>query len=137
MPLRTAAVENLKELVADADETGLGLLLSLRHDFPSEWSAFLGGSGDFSATIRADYLPYLAQHKTVTVAGFELYGLTAGEVPRHHVVGDQAMWDAASAALNTPDGYVFTAPPDTPGPTQVLTRSEGADVWLIMRYTLE
>ncbi|PYC65368.1 toxin [Micromonospora arborensis] len=137
VPLRTAAVENLKELVADADETGLSLLLSLRHDFPSEWSAFVDGNADFSATLRADYLPYLAQRRTVTIAGFELYGLTAGRDPKHHLVGDQAMWDAASAALNTPDGFTFTAAPDAAGPTQVLSRSADADVWLIMRYTLE
>jgi hypothetical protein len=137
VPLRTAAVQNLETLVADAEQSGLGLLFSLRNDFPGEWSAFTAGTGDFTATLRADYFPYLAQHKTIKVAGFEIYGLTAGADPRHHVVGDQTMWEAASAALTTADGYTLKVPPDAAGATRVLTRSADADVWLIVRYTLE
>jgi hypothetical protein len=135
--LREAAVANLNDLVANAAETGLGLLFSLRRDFPSEWSAFVNGTADLTATLRKDYFPYLAHSRTISIASFDLYGLTESKAPKHHVIGDQEMWDAATSGLNDHGSYVFNAPVDPAGPTQVLTRSPDADVWLIVWYTLQ
>ncbi len=133
--LRAAAVTNLRTLVADASATGLALLFSLRREFPSEWAAFVGGAGDFSATLRRDHFPYLAQSKAIGIAGFELYRL-AGGAPKQRTVGGQAAWDAASAALGDEGSVLFTASADPAGPTQVLARAADADVWLVVRYAL-
>ena len=137
VPLREAATENLAELVADTGSTGLGLLLSLRHDFPGDWAAFLAGTGDFTAALRREHFPYLAQGKAITIAGFDIYRVAASGKPKHHVVGDQNAWATATTALNDDGACTFTAPVDPSGPTQVLTRSAAADVWLIVRYALE
>ena len=68
------AVAHVKDLVGEANATGLALLFSLRNDFPTEWSAFVTGVGDFSATIRKDYFPYFTQGQQITIAGLELVG---------------------------------------------------------------
>lgn len=136
-PLRTAATENLAELVADTGSTGLGLLLSLRHDFPGDWAAFLAGAGDFTATLRREHFPYLTQGETITIAGFDIHRVAGSGKPKHHVVGDQNAWATATTALNDDGHCTFAASVDSAGPTQVLTRSATADVWLIVKYALE
>lgn len=135
-PLRAAAVANLREPVADANAMSLGLLLSLRRDFPGEWSTFLNGTEDFTTILRKDHFPYLAQNKTIGITGFELYGLAGSSVPKHRILGDQSAWSAAASALNDQGSCTFKAPVDPAGTTQVLTRSADADVWLIVRYAL-
>jgi hypothetical protein len=47
----------LNDLLQEASQSNLALLFSLRHDFPSEWSSFVNGTGDFTATIRKDFFP--------------------------------------------------------------------------------
>ena len=42
--VRTAAVNSLKTMVAEVGTSGLGLLFSLRHDFPTEWAAFVNST---------------------------------------------------------------------------------------------
>jgi hypothetical protein len=119
-----------------ADQAGLAQLFSLRHDFPTEWSAFVNGTGDFTATIRRDYFPYFTQGGQVTITGFDLY---AQDVSKHHVVGDQATWDTATADLGdgSKEAFTVTIAPDAPGPSQVLTRAADEDVFFIVRYALE
>ncbi len=124
----------LNDLFQQANQAGLALLFSLRHDFPSEWSAFVNGAATITATIRKDFFPYFTQDKAITISGYDLYGQ---DVQKHHVVGDQAAWDAATAALADKTNQAFTVPlpADAAGPTQVLTAS-AEEAFLIVRYTL-
>jgi hypothetical protein len=124
----------LDNLFQEANQAGLALLFSLRHDFPTEWSAFLGGADDFTATIRRNYFPYFVQGKTITITRFELYDGT--DVSKHRTLGDQTVWDSATADLGRDQEFTVTAGPDLAGPTRVLTRTAGAQVFLIVRYTL-
>ena len=123
----------LHDLFEEASQSELALLFSLRHEFPSEWSAFVKGASDFAATIRRQYFPYFTQGKEITITRFDVYGQ---DVTKHHVVGDQAKWDDATADLldKTKQAFTFTAKPDAAGPTQVLTPTADADVFLIVRY---
>ena len=41
----------LDDLLQQANQSNLALLYSLRHDFPTEWSAFMSGTGEFTTTI--------------------------------------------------------------------------------------
>ena len=132
----TSVKAALDGLFQEANQSNLALLFSLRHDFPSEWSAFVNGGNDFSATIRKDYFPYFTQAKQqITIAGFHLYDQ---DVTKHHVVGKKETWDAATSALNDKNRQAFTVTiaPDAPGPLQVLTRAADAQVFLIIRYSL-
>jgi len=120
----------LDDLFQEVSQSNLALLFSLRHDFPTEWSTFVNGAGDFTATIRRDHFPYFTQGKPITIAGFELYGK---DVNKHHAAGDK---DAATSDLADQGQFTFTAAPDAPGPTQVLTRAAEAQVFLLVRYSL-
>jgi receptor-binding and translocation channel-forming TcA subunit of Tc toxin len=60
----------LKSELAGENGNDLGLLFSLRHDFPNEWAAFLKSPSEtreFSATIRMDHFPYFVQQKQIHV----------------------------------------------------------------------
>jgi hypothetical protein len=125
----------LDDLFQTADQTNLALLFSLRNEFPSEWSAFVNGTGDFSAKIRRDFFPYFTQSSQIAVNGFDLY---AQDTTKHHAAGDQTVWDVATADLGdgTKKAFSVSLAPDAAGPTQVLTRTPDANVFLVVRYSL-
>jgi Tc toxin complex TcA C-terminal TcB-binding domain len=120
----------LDGMFQQAGQSDLALLFSLRHDFPTEWSMFVNGQGEFSATIHRDHFPYFTHGKQITIVGIELY---SQDVEKHHAAGDK---DAATIDLDEQGQFTFTAGPDAPGPTQVLTRAAGAQVFLVVRYSL-
>jgi hypothetical protein len=125
----------LDDLFQTDNQANLALLFNLRNEFPTEWSAFANGSGDFSARIRRDYFPYFTQNRQIAINGFDLYGQ---DVTKHHVAGDQTVWDGASADLGDSSKKAFTVTfaADASGPAQVLTRMADASVFLIIRYSM-
>jgi hypothetical protein len=131
----TKVVKALDDLLEQTDQGGLALLFDLRHDFPTEWSAFVNGAGDFAATIREDFFPYFAQAKKITITGLELYD--GDDVSKHHAIGGQALWDAATAELGDKHAFTVTAEEDPAGTTQVLKRTASARVLMIVRYALD
>jgi hypothetical protein len=121
----------LGDLLQQASQSNLALLFSLRHDFPTEWSAFVNGTANFTATIRKDYFPYVAQGKTITITGLELYLYDGKDVSKHHEIGGQAAWDAATADLDNKQAFTVTAGTDQTGPN-----TASAQIFLIVRYAL-
>ena len=127
----TKVKATLEGLFQEASQSNLALLFSLRHDFPSEWSAFIGAKDNspFTATIRKDYFPYFTQGKAITVEGITLYD--GKDVRKHQVVpGD---WDDATDDLADKKKEAFTVTAMANG---VLPRSGDAQVFLIINYTL-
>lgn len=108
----------------DTGAAKLALLFSLRHDFPTEWAAFAGGAPAFAATIPRDYFPYFTQGKTIVITGFEVY---SQDLKKHHAAGAPL---AATADLEDLGRFTFSA-----GPSQVLTPTPNAQVYLIVRYS--
>lgn len=123
--------QSLDDLFSSTPGANFGLLFSLSHDFPVEWSAFVNGAADFMATIPRDFFPYFTQGKALTITSLELYGPDL----KHHPIGDPA---AATADLGDTTKLAFTVdtPPDPAGPTEVLTRKAGKEVFLIIRYSM-
>ncbi len=119
----------LDDLFEQNTPSNLALMFNLRHDFPTEWAAFVNGTGDFSAVIRADYFPYMAQGRPITITGMEVY---SEDIVKHHAVGNPA---TATVALAS-GAFTLSAPPDGAGPTQVLTRTADAQIYLVVRYAL-
>jgi hypothetical protein len=119
----TKVKEALVDMFGPEGQSNFALLFSLRHDFPTEWGAFVSSKGDFTATVRKDYFPYFTQNKTITIIGLELYGLDM----TNHAVGDPA---TATNNLGKGGQFIITA-----GPTPVLTQ-QVSDVFLIVRYSL-
>jgi len=124
--LGNQAIQEMGEMIMTANQSGLALFFSLRNDFPSQWSAFVNGTGDFTATIRGDHFPYFTQGAAITITGLELY---AQDVTKHHPVGDPA---AATTALAGQAQFTLTVKQDP----DVLTRTASAQVFLIMSYSL-
>jgi hypothetical protein len=128
----TKVKATLDELFQEANQSNLSLLFSLRHDFPTEWSAFVNGA-DFTATIRRDYFPYFTQGKTIQIVGLELY---SQDVKKHHALGDVNVATNDLNDLAALEQFTLTAAPDAAGPTQVLKRQPSAQIFLIVRYSL-
>ena len=119
----------LEAIFQEANQSNLALLFSLRHDFPTEWSTFVNGAGDFTTVIRKDYFPYFMQAKKITVVGFELYD---GKKPtKHKPVGDTG---AATTGLADNGVFTFTVKADVV-PPRVLTQESTAEMFLIVRYS--
>jgi hypothetical protein len=126
----------LADVLQPATSSNLALLFSLRHDFPSEWSAFVNGTGDFTATIRRDDMPYFTQGRKITVVSLELYD--GMDVTKHHLVNDTAP-TAATDGLNTKQAFTFIAAEDkTEDATNpaVMRRDADTQVFLIIHYRL-
>ncbi len=68
------AMSELTAQFQQQGQSGLALLFSLRHDFPTEWSAFVNTKANtFSATLKKEYFPYFAQGKFISIDTVELY----------------------------------------------------------------
>jgi hypothetical protein len=123
----------LRDLLKDVTQSKLALLFSLRHDFPTEWSAFVnGGAGTpFSATIRKDFFPFFTQGKDVQISSIELFK----NATTHHATGNPA---TATTDINNPaqQGFTISAPEDPAGPNRVVVRDPTALVFLVVRYSL-
>jgi Tc toxin complex TcA C-terminal TcB-binding domain len=110
----------------------LALLLSLRHDFPTEWYAFVTGTGPFTAQLKTGLLPYSVQGLRLALTSVTLYTETAD--------GIAAVTPAApdAAALTTMSQQLYNArvtplnlqPDDT-----VLTRDLPKEVFAVITYT--
>ena len=129
--LRGKAVEQIGTLVEDAGSSGLVLLFSLKHDFPDEWHRFVSGNADFTGTVTRSHFPYLAQGKDVVLSDVQLHAIDAQEVRSTVPAGLDL--DALTTALEDDAEFQLSFPPDP----EVLLRDRSADVFVLIRYTLE
>jgi hypothetical protein len=109
-------------------QSTLALMFSLRNDFPTEWAAFVNGTSAFSAEIRSEYFPYMAQGKTITITGLDIYG---DDVSKHKTADSPST--ASPFTMSGP--FTVSAAADT-GVNAVLPRSADAQAYLIVRYAL-
>ncbi len=123
--LGNKAFDWLKTTLQDASNAGLGLLFSLRYDFPTEWAAADAGNKDLTFVVQKSYFPYMVQGRAISlsIGSLSLYGADAA--PLASIVVDTT---AMAAALNDPSNGSFkvTVPAGTFQP--------GADAFLIMQY---
>ena len=125
--LGSQALAALKELPPASGATtdsapSLALLLSLHHDFPTQWHAFTNGSTDFTAILTMDYFPYFVQDTTLTINSISLYtdsGHEALSVPA-----------TMSSELKTNKTTTLAFPADQ----NILTRDPAKDVYAIITY---
>jgi hypothetical protein len=116
------AIDELAAELAKAGESGLALLFSLRHDFPTEWSAFVNtGAATFSAVLKKSYFPYFAQNMTMSVDAVELHTGAGAPITPSLVTADLTTALAGGAAT-----MVLDKVPNDPS----------AQVFLVIRYSL-
>ncbi len=130
--LRSRAVEALAAQVADADRSGLAILLSLKQDFPSDWRKFINGKGPLEATLTREHFPYFTAGKELILLGAMVYFIHADVVvPGGDVTINQIPSQGAQRAF--PERYVlqFTADSDA------LRRDDSAPAFVVVTYAIE
>ena len=64
--------------VVEAYSSGLTLMMSLKHDFPTEWSRFHTAGGSFTAKLERSFFPYFTQGRTVTITEIRVDAIASG-----------------------------------------------------------
>lgn len=128
--LRNEAGRRLKELIRDADTAGLGLLFSLKHDFPSEWHRFNTGTNDFVAVVKRDHFPYFTQGKEIAIDALQVHAIQDGKLG---FVAPQGLdLDAFSETLKGEGAFELSLAPDG----AALVRNKGANVFILIKYSV-
>ncbi len=129
-PLATAATRELAAMLDAAGESSQSAMFALKYDYPSEWSAFVHGAGDFAATLTRQMFPYAVQTaRKLTIDGLTLYadsgsGTVASVTPAVNLA-------ALSAGLSGVGGQAALALPADPA---ILTRDASRQVFLVLHY---
>lgn len=129
--LRQEAEMSVRQLMEDVSVSELTQLFSLNHEFSSEWQRFVTSNenSNFSATIKKEYFPYLAQNGDITIIGIELYALE-GQVLRTGIPGNINV-AAISTALQGNNEFEISFAED-----EVLIRERLALVFMVIRYAI-
>ena len=127
-----AVVADLRERFAAAASQTLARSFGLRHDFPTEWAAFLAGDGDLAVRIEKSRFPYFVQSAKLGIRATELYGISGDDlVPgAAPVTGDGLT--ALDGELAADGAFTLAVPADD----HVVRRDPSADPYLIVRYTM-
>ncbi|HEV8319730.1 MAG TPA: hypothetical protein VGQ10_20110 [Vicinamibacterales bacterium] len=124
------AVVHLQELIGEATTSGLALMFSLPHEFPTEWHRFVTGTGNFTATVKRDYFPYFTTRRDVTIEEIRLFAIVNREL-KAVTPGGLNLSTLTTALKNDEEMDLSFAPDAT-----VLVRDAGAQVFLGIRYSL-
>jgi hypothetical protein len=124
----------VRDNLESVKDSGLGLLLSLRHDFSTEWAAFKGASGvnSMAVRLRKEYLPYLMQSEKLAIAGLTLYSMVEEKLKERSIdLSSDALTDIANK-INGEDHYADL----TFASDNVVLKADAVDVFLVIRYSL-
>jgi len=127
--LGALATKELSQALSDASTSTLTLLFSLRHDFPTEWAAFVGGTQDLAIPIRKSFFPYLAQSGPVTIDGLVLHAPGKNGLAQLTVAVPDGLSDVINGAT---ESATLTLHPDG----KVLTRAANAPAFLVVQFHL-
>ena len=129
---RGKAVQTLTDQLGP-NTTALLTILSLRHDFPTEWNAFVTGTADFTATVTTGYFPYLTRGKTLTLTAVTLFALTPDSATP--IAGPKFAGDLTK--INGSLRQTGAADIDLPADDKALVRAPRTDAYLVISYTLQ
>jgi hypothetical protein len=84
-PTGSQATRELIAMFDTAGQSSQSLLFCLRYDFPTEWSAFVNGSGNFQVILQKSYFPYGVQSaRRIMIDSVVTYAGTMGRSRRLH-----------------------------------------------------
>jgi hypothetical protein len=118
------ATATLRELVSDAGTSSLALLLSLREDFPTEWSKFAHGSESLTLTVRKNHFPYMAQQESLNVHALELCEFKGDAIEKRALPVPKDMNDGLNGASQSAKLTVERS----------ILKPTATQVFLIVRY---
>ncbi|MBF6650644.1 toxin [Methylobacter sp. BlB1] len=125
--MRDKALEHLKEIIGEANSSGLALGFYLRQDFPSEWHRFVNGSESFETIVKHDHFPYFTQGKDITIDALQLHAVKANNI-ESKTLSDLNVTDT----LKEKGEFELSLPSDA----TLLKRDKDAIVFLLIRYSL-
>jgi hypothetical protein len=129
--LRAKATEHMEELVGEANKAGLGLLFSLKHDFPSEWHRFLtAGDANFAAVVKREYFPYFTQGRAITIVGMQVHAIQDGGL--NSVTLQDIDLAAFTGVLQDESAFDLSLAPDG----VALVREKEANVFVLIKYSV-
>jgi hypothetical protein len=129
--LATQATKELQAILSAASQSGLALLFSLRYDFPTEWSAFVNGSGDYTVTLRKEYFPFMVQGINLAIDSLAVHARSRAKLIQTGPLTTAELANLATGLNSAAASSDLTLPADS-----ALTRDPLADVWLILSYHL-
>ena len=128
-PLGSQATKELQAMLDTAGQSGQALLFCLRYDFPTEWSAFVNGTADFTVTLEKQYFPYAVQGASkLTIDALTLYAGNAGTVAS---ITPAVTLGSLSVGVS---GGAATAPLTLPADDTVMLRDPSRQVFMILQY---
>jgi hypothetical protein len=128
-PLGSQATKELVAAFDTAGQSGQMLLFCLCYDFPTEWSAFVNGSGSFQLALQKSYFPYAVQSaRRLTVDSITAYAGLNGKVAS--VAQQTVDLGNLSAGLSKTGSAILSLPSDN----QVMIRSSSQQVFLVLNY---
>jgi len=120
----------MEALVGEANKLDLALLLSLPHDFPSEWHQFVTGNADFKATVKRDYFPYFTKGKEIAINAMKIHAIKAEAVQSTTPPGLSVA--NLTQKLKDDEEFELSLAPDG----AVLVREQQAQVFVVIKYSL-
>jgi hypothetical protein len=130
--LGQTATKELLKAFADATRSPQALILNLKYDFPTEWAAFVNGTGNspFTAAIDTSFLPYYVQNMakaTVIGAVRAFCDDGKGGLEQVSLPGTTSITGSLSAA----GGATLTLPVDA----KIMSRTASKQVYVVIGYT--
>ncbi len=132
--LRSAALQEIKDLINAAQAAGAVRLFSLRHEFPGEWARFTSQTPganrryDLSLTLRPEHYPFWSQGRLNNVVRVDLFAQSVDDpAPATIKVADRAdKTDAGRMAVGACAGAGDRSPVACKGGPSVHSAVAGA-----------
>jgi hypothetical protein len=130
-PLGSQATKELARMLDTAGQSGQALLFCLRYDFPTQWAAFVNGTGDFAVTLETQYFPYAVQSaRKLTIDALTLYAGSAGSIAPASPLTSADLSSLSAALSGTTGAATLTLPPGS----KVMIRDLSQQVFLVLQY---
>jgi hypothetical protein len=122
-------------MLKSAGTSGQALLYCLRYDFPTEWSAFVNGTGDFTVTLDKQFFPYVVQASSgLTIDGLTLYAARAASASASPGLASVTPTVDLVALSSGLAGTTGQAQLSLPADDTVLVRDLTQQVFLVLQY---
>jgi hypothetical protein len=130
-PLGSQATKELMAMLDTAGQSSQALLFCLRYDFPTQWAAFVNGTGDFQVTLEKQYFPYAVQNaRLLTVDALSLYAESNGSIVSVSPVQSVGLSVLAGGLSGTTGAATLTLPSDS----TVMIQDQTQQVFLVLQY---
>ena len=131
--LRDAAASRLESIFGAVNEAGPRTLLSLPHDYPTEWHRFVSGTEPLRVPLNRIHFPYLAQGREIRIHAMDL--LTVTDAPPLGVALSPGQLGLAVFPVFSPQQHADVALVFEDD-AALLPRSTTDDVFLLMHFTM-